>query len=325
MALVNFYEHNGSQELDRTKSPKAKTHAFTMALTDLVGSERNILKDNDGPVQDYTIKGIINELPELTYSTSWDIGPISVISSKIESFASNKYFRMLAGNAADYRPPLLTDGWTQRMPKSGSPVSFNIEFRGFQKEDYYNTSSYYKILEFLFFATTPKEYNISDTVKVAKTALEYTETMGNTIGKAINEATEVIKGADINWSDVARAYKDSVVNPNGSMKGNVGAVSDNAQEVVKKLNKLTEALDKISNTINPDVGGAPLCNFTLGNYIKYDYKVKWLVKNWSFKPAINVSYNEDTNKYPPIYIDFKVGLESQMVFTSEEMRSIVGF
>jgi hypothetical protein len=322
MALINFYKHTGGTELVKSESPKAKTHAFTMTLTDLVKNERNISEPNT----DYTINGIINELPELTYSTSWDIGPISVISSKIESFATNKYFRMLAGNNSEYRPPLLTDGWTQQMPKSGSPVSFNIEFRSFPKDGYYNTSSYYKILEFLFFATTPNEYNISDTIAVAMTALDFAQSAGNSIGKAINEATDVIKSAEINWAEIASAYKDAVINPNtGAMTGNASAVSRDSQKVVSALNNLTKALDQISNMINPDVGGAPLCNFTLGNYIKYNHKIKWLIKNWSFKPAINVTYNEETKEYPPIYIDFKVGLESQMVFTADEMHNIVGY
>lgn len=322
MALINFYKHTGGNQLNYNESPKAKTHAFTMTLTDLVNDENYIAENGS-----FSIKGIINELPELTYSTTWDIGPISVISSKIEAFTTNKYFRMLASNNAEYRPPLLTDGWTQQMPKSGSPISFNLEFRAYPEEDFYNTSSYYKILEFLFFATTPKEYNISDTIAVTRQALDYAKKSGNAIGKAISDAAKIIKSSEINWPEIASAYKDAQFDSKGGMFGNAEAFNEgsNTRNVIEALNKLTRAVERISNMINPDVGGAPLCTFTLGRYIKSDYKVKWMVKNWSFKPAINVMYDKQSKKYPPIYIDFKIGLESQMVFTSEEMRSIVGY
>ena len=321
MPLITYYNAVARDKFVGTESPIYNTHKFTLKIpeTSLVGSEVN--KNNV-----LEIHGIVNELPEISYSTSWDIGPISVISKKVEEFTNHKLFKAFAQNNEQFRPPVITDGWTQQMPKSAEPLKFNLEFRSYPIDEFYNTTVFTKIIKFLIFASTPKRYEFADSIKYTGAAMEHSYNTGEELGKAIQDATKAFKGVNMSsvlckYADLESGKKVKDLESNSKEKGAIDA-----------LKKVFTVIESISNMIKTDVGGAPLCLFSLGNKDKNNSgnmiineidSIKWMIRDWSFKPALNVTYNDRLKKYAPIYVDFKVSLESQMIFTASEMRQIL--
>lgn len=318
MPLITYYNAAAKNKLVKEESPIYNTHQFSLKIP-----EASLVKSEEDKYNVLEIHGIIDELPEISYSTSWDIGPISVISKKVEEFTNHKLFKAFAQNNEQFRPPIITDGWTQQMPKTAEPLKFNLEFRSYPIDEFYNTSIFTKIIKFLIFATTPKRYEFADSVKYTGKAIEHAYNTGENLGKAIREATDAFKG--VNMSSILCKYADK----NSGKKNVVDFAEDSKeQKALTALENVFSAIQSLSDMGGKDVGGAPLCLFTLGSpkgqmFIKENSSIKWMVRDWSFKPALNVTYRN--NKYVPIYVDFKITLESQMIFMSGEMRQILNF
>ena len=323
MALINLYKQSvNSNSLDTNESPKGRTHNFTISLdeTSLVETERGLV---DIP----SITGIIKELPEISYSTSWDIGPISVISKKIVSFTENKFIKMFAQSNKDYRPPIMTDGWTQQIPKSANPLSVTLNFKAYPFDKFHNTTDYRKIIKFLIFLTTPCEYNITDSVSYVATAWKQARTSGEEFGHAIKQATDTFSKPDVQLKNVANAIFNSDGTTIDLANPNFSGTNADEENAVKSLNNLFTAIENMKGSIDPNVGGCPLCYFELPGFINKvsagQFDVKWLIKDWSFKPALNVTYDEQTALYNPIYVDFKITLETQMVLDNIMMNNML--
>lgn len=309
MGLQSFYSQTlKTTNLKQQNSPIYETHNFTLKIdkSDLKYEETELI-DND-----LVITGIVNEMPEISYDMEWDLSPVATLTNKVQEFTSHKLLRAFAENSEDYRPPLFTDGWTQKMPKTGSPLSVDITFKSYPIW-MYNTTSYKEILKFLFFATTPREYNISDSVAYIDTALDNAEAKGNMFGSAVTTLKTAIenKGDDKSILDIARI-----------ITSDEKILSGKDKELKDAFDILWKGLDEIGQGTDLNIGGAPLCTFNIGGIIKSSSRIKWLIKNWSFKPALNVTYQNE--KLEPIYVDFKISLETQMVLTNSDLELLLG-
>lgn len=292
MSLINFYDQLSSSTTLGNNSPVYRTHKFKLAVSEnmLVNGEKLAIKE---------IHGIVDQLPEISYSTEWDLSPVSTLTKKVEDFTNNNLIRAIASNNKNYRPPLFTDGWTQKMTKTGSPLSLDFTFRSYPIKEMFNTTMYKDIIHFLIYLTTPQEYNFENSFDVTTTALNQAEQYGKDIGEASDELIKMTKGKSIT------ELKDEFVNG--------GDIKD-------KFNNILKEIENLGN-MNTDVGGAPLCTLELGSMIKKSPKINWLIKSWSFKPAINTTLIDSVVN--PIYVDFKVAMETQQILTDADLNEIL--
>ena len=293
MSLIKFYDQLDNSTTLGNNSPIYTSHKFKLAVNEnmLVNGEKLSVKE---------IHGIVDQLPEISYSTEWDLSPVSSLTKKVEDFTNNNLIRAIASNNKNYRPPIFTDGWTQKMTKAGSPLSLDFTFRSYPIKEMFNTTMYKDIIHFLIYLTTPQEYNFESSVNVTTDALNLAEeSYGKNIGEASKELIEAAKGKSIT------ELKDEFVNG--------GAVKDMFNNFLNEIEKLGD--------MNDDVGGAPLCTLELGSMIKKSPKIKWLIKSWSFKPAINTTLIDSTVN--PIYVDFKVAMETQQILTDADLKEIL--
>lgn len=292
MSLINFYDQLSSSTTLGNNSPVYRTHKFKLTVSEnmLVNGEKLAIKE---------IHGIVDQLPEISYSTEWDLSPVSTLTKKVEDFTNNNLIRAIASNNKNYRPPLFTDGWTQKMTKAGSPLSLDFTFRSYPIKEMFNTTMYKDIIHFLIYLTTPQEYNFENSFDVTTTALNQAEQYGKDIGEASDELIKMTKGKSIT------ELKDEFVNG--------GDIKD-------KFNNILKEIENLGN-MNTDVGGAPLCTLELGSMIKKSPTIKWLIKSWSFKPAINTTLIDSVVN--PIYVDFKVAMETQQILTDADLNEIL--
>ena len=316
MPLINYYNSSVKTALVENESPILSTHQFELEIPEDSLTDREL-----DPTNVLAIHGIVNTLPEISYSTAWDIGPIGVVSKKIEEFTEHKLTKAFAYNNENFRPPIITDGWTQKTPKTAEPLKFTLEFRSYPIDNFYNTSKFTKILKFLIFATTPKEYELADSALYVEKAYNQAKTAGYNFGATTKELIDNVRKSDIPISTI---FKDYATGKKSSMSDDLSKRQE--MEIFNTIEKVFKEIDELSSLVHPDVGGSPMCLFSLGptnnRIVKKDHGIKWMITDWSFKPALNVTY--ENQKYVPIYVDFKVSLESQMVFTNEEMRTILG-
>lgn len=295
MSLINFYDQLSSSTTLGNNSPIYDSHKFKLAVSEnmLVNGEKLAIKE---------IHGIVDQLPEISYTTEWDLSPVSTLSKKVEDFTNNNLIRAIASNNKNYRPPLFTDGWTQKMTKAGSPLTLDFTFRSYPIKEMFNTTMYKDIIHFLIYLTTPQEYNFESSVDVTSTALNQAENeYGKNIGEASKELLDVFKQKDINMTTIKEDF-------------------ENNGEIKQKFDSFLKEIEKLGN-MNGDVGGAPLCTLELGTMIKKSPKIKWLIKSWSFKPAVNTTLiDSDVN---PIYVDFKVAMETQQILTDADLKEIL--
>ena len=292
MPLINYYKHNKqSIGLQNEDSPVYESHKFELLVDGFTEVEN-----------EFNLKravGITNSMPNIQYDTGWDISPVGGISKKVDEFTNNNLIRAFATTSQNFRPPLFTDGWTQKMAKSGSTLSVDLEFRSYPT-DLYNTTRYQNFIKFLIFLTTPQEYHLINSLNVTGTALTKANHDGVNIGDRVSKMIEKLKGKDISLDIV------------------------NDKEVTDEIASIIKQVEELANMNDDKVGGAPLCTLSVGNTIYAHPSVKWLIKSWSFVPSINTTMSE-TGIEEPIYVDFKVSLETQKILTTEDLENIINY
>lgn len=312
MALVSYYRQpTGSTSIDLKMSPYANAHHFNMEVTGLP-TKKDQLPHMYRPSVN-SINGFLEEIPEIKYSTTWGDSPVAVINEKIKKFTQNKWIKMFAMQNGDYKPPLLTDGWTQQFPKAAEPLSISFKFRAYPI-DMYNTTKFKDIIDLLIFVTTPKDFQLTDTMNYMKDAGKQAETKGEELGKLVNQLKDTIGKSEINFGQIA-SYWEAKQNKADLNKLQIDA---DEQNVIKTLNQIGEFIEDIGNMTRYDVGGCPLIKLNINDFIYPSDKIKWILKSWSFKPAINVTDNNN-----PIYIDFNISLQTQYVLTAADLETLL--
>lgn len=307
MALISYYNQpTGSNSIDIENSPYANAHTVNLTVTTCKEDEPFMNAFLSGKT---TVKGIIDEIPEISYSTTWGDSPAAVLNEKIKKFTQHKWMKMFAMQRGGYKPPLVTDGWTQQFPKSAEPLNISFKFRAYPIDNYYNTSAFSDIIRLLIFVTTPQEFTLSKTVTSQIQAIYQAEAKGEKFAGIVNDLKKILDSEKVSLKDMADALKNEKAGVN---------TSSEVSALLKQKKALLDFIEGLGNMNDGDTGGCPLIQLGINGLIKPSSTVKWLLKSWSFKPSLNTTYNNN-----PIYVDFNVSLQTQYILTDTDLTEIL--
>ena len=305
MALISYYNQpTGSNSIDIENSPYTKAHTVKLTVTTCKEDEDYMNAFLSGKT---TVQGIIDEIPEISYSTTWGDSPAAVLNEKIKKFTQHKWMKMFAVQRGGYKPPLVTDGWTQQFPKSAEPLNISFKFRAYPIDNYYNTSAFSDIIRLLIFVTTPQEFTLSKAVTSQGQAIYQAEDKGKEFADIVNGLKTSLDGEKVSLKDFADA-----------LENNTNANSAGANNLINQKKRLFKFIEDLGNMKDDDTGGCPLIQLEINGLIKPASTVKWLLKSWSFKPSLNTTYNNN-----PIYVDFNVSLQTQYILTDNDLTKIL--
>ena len=305
MALISYYNQpTGSNSIDIENSPYTKAHTVELKVTTCKEDEDYMNAFLSGKT---AVQGIIDEIPEISYSTTWGESPAAVLNEKIKKFTQHKWMKMFAVQRGGYKPPLVTDGWTQQFPKSAEPLNISFKFRAYPIDNYYNTSAFSDIIRLLIFVTTPQEFTLSKTVTSQRQAIYQAEAKGKEFAKIVNDLKTSLESENVSFKDFADA-----------LENNTNANTAGAENLRKRKDELLKFIENLGNMKDDDTGGCPLIQLGINGLIKPSSTVKWLLKSWSFKPSLNTTYNNN-----PIYVDFNVSLQTQYILTDTNLTEIL--
>lgn len=306
MALISYYNQpTGSNSIDIENSPYTKAHTVNLKVTTCKEDEDYMNAFLGGKT---TVQGIIDEIPEISYSTTWGDSPAAVLNEKVKKFTQHKWMKMFAVQRGGYKPPLVTDGWTQQFPKSAEPLNISFKFRAYPIDNYYNTSAFNDIIRLLIFVTTPQKFSLSKAVTSQAQAIYHARDKGKEFTDIVNGLKNSLEGENVSFKDFADALENNT-------NANTTAGAKNLKEQKDKLFKFIEDLGDMKDD---DTGGCPLIQLGINGLIKPSDTVKWLLKSWSFKPSLNTTYNNN-----PIYVDFNVSLQTQYILTDNDLTQIL--
>lgn len=305
MALISYYNQpTSSNSIDIENSPYTKAHTVELKVTTCKEDEDYMNAFLSGKT---AVQGIIDEIPEISYSTTWGDSPAAVLNEKIKKFTQHKWMKMFAVQRGGYKPPLVTDGWTQQFPKSAEPLNISFKFRAYPIDNYYNTSAFSDIIRLLIFVTTPQEFTLSKAVTSQGQAIYQAEAKGKEFANIVNGLKNSLDGEKVSLKDFADA-----------LENNTNANTAGAENLKEKKDELLKFIEKLGNMKDDDTGGCPLIQLGINGLIKPSSTVKWLLKSWSFKPSLNTTYNNN-----PIYVDFNVSLQTQYILTDTNLTEIL--
>ena len=307
MALISYYNQpTGSNSIDIENSPYTNAHTVKLTVTTCKEDEDYMNAFLNGKT---VVQGIIDEIPEISYSTTWGDSPAAVLNEKVKKFTQHKWMKMFAVQKGGYKPPLVTDGWTQQFPKSAEPLNISFKFRAYPIDNYYNTSAFNDIIRLLIFVTTPQEFKLSAAVTSQVQAIYKAEAKGKKFAGIVNDLKNALGSEKVSLKDMAEALKNN----------KAGADTSSAVSVLlQKKEKLLDFIEDLGDMKDDDTGGCPLIQLGINGLIKQSDTVKWLLKSWSFKPSLNTTYNNN-----PIYVDFNVSLQTQYILTDNDLTKIL--
>ncbi len=307
MALISYYNQpTGSNSIDIENSPYTNAHTVNLKVTTCKEDEDYMNAFLSGKT---TVQGIIDEIPEISYSTTWGDSPAAVLNEKVKKFTQHKWMKMFAVQRGGYKPPLVTDGWTQQFPKSAEPLNISFKFRAYPIDNYYNTSAFSDIIRLLIFVTTPQEFKLSATVTSQVQAIYQAEAKGKEFAGIVNDLKNALASEKVSLKDMAEALKNNKAGDDTSSAVRV---------LLQKKEKLLDFIEDLGDMKDDNTGGCPLIQLGINGLIKPSDTVKWLLKSWSFKPSLNTTYNNN-----PIYVDFNVSLQTQYVLTDADLTKIL--
>jgi len=326
MALMNLYQNRDHvTEIDKEYSPIRKSHYFTIGVVD-----SSLVEEEASFNASLNIEGIMDTLPAISYQTSWDASPVSVISENVKNFTDNAAIRTFAQNNGHYRMPIVTDGWTQLMPKDGCALSVSLSFKSYPTK-MFSTTDFRSILNFLFFVTTPREYYLSDSAAYIGQGLEQAYAKGKELGNLINQAandfkslaTENERNATVGNQSYLRLANYMIASPDEKPALNE-ELSQAEQILAKELDTLLTYFNNLLNMSDDNAGGVPLCVLKVPGMINAADTVRWLIKSWSFKPAINTIRDVKSGLELPMFVEFKIDLETQTILSNSDMNKLLG-
>lgn len=308
--LIDYYRQSEPTKLYDGESPIFAGHEFALTIA------KDSLTNEEKPLFNNTvIKGVLNKLPALHYTTKWGNSPAAKVTDVVKKITEHKYLKMFAENNSKYRPPIVTDGWTQQVPQSAEPLSYDLEFRAYPVE-MFNTTPYSKIIDFLIAATTPKKYLISNSVDYIKDVAEQAYKNGKKVTDMINELSHNFD-SNGEFSKVSVIKKALDILAERDNKGeNTSKTTDlsdkNEQALAEAIVKFITTITDLANMSENNTGGCPILNLFIPDLSNAGTLIiPWIITSWSFKPAINI-----TSKNYPIYLDFKITVESQYALTA---------
>lgn len=312
----NIYNSVGltSNNLNTPESPAMSSRFF-----DLVERTRTSekIKTNEHIDGMFDIHGIATEPPQLSYSTSWTIGPTGSLANKVNDLFKNDIFKLMASANREYKPILLTDGWTQQYPKEGAKLATTIQFRSYPY-DMYNTTNYFKVFKMLFYSAAPMKYGFDKNIELLGQSLDTAERKGLDIGRTLNSLSDAYidirksaGGINISWQDVDAELKiiDESNNKIGmieTFQSDIAKVSDIKTKLAKSAAMLITIAETFTGT---NETACPRFTMEYGNIFKAGLYSHWVISGWSCKPSVNTTIMED-GKICPIFVDFTINVQT---------------
>lgn len=303
-AFKSIYNKPTTNDYGVLGTPVGKSHHFTLSV--MAGGYGNNTEfiDPRYDKEHCTIEGILDELPQVSVSTEWDVAGVSKIDDMVKKISDNSMVKAFSQLSTNYMTPVSTDGWTQQFPKKSCLISFDLKFRAYY-EAIYNTTPYNDIIRLLTYSVTPKKYNITDSMDAIADGLDVAISGGNELVKVI---------------DTMPSRDDFPQN------GFSGEDDPRLKEINDKLDNATKTFDKIyKETIGKFVdqsstGGCSRFIFAIPNYIKQPKSAFYYVSSWSFTPSPETIFTND--RHYPAYIDFNISIESDRYVDNTIMNEI---
>lgn len=310
----------------------------TINITAYTGYTSDNDKDDKGNIingkaqSKYSLTAVLDELPALSYSTSWDLSPVA----KIDTFVKDKTTKDIISSVASltkskhYDTPIANDEWSQLFPKDGSTIKFDIKFTAYYKK-MLNTSNYFKIIRNILLGLAPKHHEITDYADQIATSVITADRIGHDYEsykspgkKGFDGIKADFLGEDNLFSSVKKILK-IVFDTESDIPLNVGTMKEELLAAKKSLNSF---FTNIENCIkdSENTGGVDRYKVKIPNVIdNTDANWFFYITNFSFTPSMNtVMYQINNNNIEvPISMDFNITLESDRVLTNYELdRSI---
>lgn len=235
------------------------------------------------------IHGICDDVNSISYSVSWDDGPGAALASKIKEFSSAEAFKLFSGRGYNSNP--ATGQWTQQYPKEGAGLSVTLKFRAYTEGNFANTTSYLTLIPWLTYITSPlSDFSINKEFENIRDALTNAKLTGETVGNQLNSMEE---NGRLNWS-----------------------VLKDVAEVMQGIeNKLTQLATSSRSQVT--------CLLQVGDYIKMNPNIDWVVESWSFIPSMQMVKSSSNSIGMPLYCDFEVTVATNTKLSSDKLKSIL--
>ena len=308
----------------------------TINITAYTGYTSDNERDEKGNIINgkakYSLTAVLDELPALSYSTSWDLSPVA----KIDTFVKDKTTKDIISSVASltlsehYDTPIANDEWSQLFPKDGSTIKFDIKFTAYYKK-MLNTSNYFKIISNILLGLAPKHHQITDYAYQIATSVNTAATIGQDyVSYRNSELTgfDAIKRDFLGEDNIFSSVKNILKNVFDT-KSNEPV---NAEDMKKELRAAKNALNTFFTNIekyikdSENTGGVDRYKVKIPNVIdNTDANWFFYITNFSFTPSMNtVMYQINNNNIEvPISMDFNITLESDRVLTNYELDSSI--
>lgn len=312
--LISNYANQNIGDLNlTTESPILAGCYFTLELADIKTlktiSPNNVIIEN--------IHGITDDIPAVKYNTTLKNSPVAKVTDFVKKFTEHDLIKKFSETNPGYRPAVVTDGWSQQQPDTAEPFSVELSFRTYP-DDRYMATNYENVIKFLLFVTTPKKYNLSSTMDaIYLPAAKKTMQLAKNAARHISDLLKKINNNEFKGSNIKISAAIDAVNRSNDGSIDLSYMNAETKEFTQNLKIFIDTLNDLGK-MDEFSGGCPLVIFRMDKYFKNIRDIPFIIKNWSFKPAVNVMYNKDKNKYYPIYIDFKISLETQHILTNKE-------
>lgn len=291
---------------------------------------------------EYTLKAVLDELPAVSYSTSWDLSPLAKIDKFVKDYSSKDLIDAFASISTSdlYNTPVATDEWTQLFPKDGSTVKFDIKFTAFYKS-MLNTSSYFKIIKKIYEGLSPVYHSPTDYLDIIATGIRSAESFGSGYRSYVDPSATGLDGlkADFIGKDGKTIF--SPIANIVKMAFSDDDADTSHQKIKESLKQAQAALLSFFTIVEQAVlqsentGGLHRYRITIPHVINNrkltadSPTVPWYfyITNFTFSPSVNTVMYTIKNKDKvltqevPISVDFNITFESDRVLTNSDLNA----
>ena len=275
----------------------------------------------------YSLTAVLDELPALSYSTSWDLSPVA----KIDAFVKDKTTKDIISSVASltttehYDTPIANDEWSQLFPKDGSTIKFDVKFTAYYKY-MLNTSNYFKIISNILLGLAPTHHKITDYAEQISKSIIIADSIGKYYISYKTKRTgfDGIKDDFLGENNIFSSVKkmlEMVFNTETTVAPNMDTMIKELKAAKESLNLFFKNIEKcLSDSEN--TGGVDRYKVKIQNVVD-NTNSPWFfyITNFSFTPSMNtVMYN---NIEVPISMDFNITFESDRVLTNYELNSSI--
>ncbi len=305
----------------------------TISINGYSGYTSDNAKDDKGNIingkaqSKYNLTAVLDELPALSYSTSWDLSPIA----KVDTFVKDKTTKDIISSVASltltehYDTPIANDEWSQLFPKDGSTIKFDVKFTAYYKY-MLNTSNYFKIISNILIGLAPTHHQITDYARQISASVRRAETIGQGYESSITgrRGFDGIKddflGENNIFSEVKNILK-VVFDTESNVELNMIKIKNSLEKAKESLNSFFKNIEKCLKD-SENTGGVDRYKIMIPHVIN-NTEADWFfyITNFSYTPSMNtVMYTlGEYTKEIPISMDFNITFESDRVLTNYDL------